>query len=56
MVGQEQITDAEPPSVAFPFVAVEEEFKNMASYESSMPADARAIAAKVGTEPRSETK
>ena len=56
IVGQEQVADAEPPSVAFPFVAVEEEFRNMASYESSKPADARAIAAKVGMEPRSETK
>ena len=56
VVGQEQVADAEPPSVAFPFVAVEEEFKNMASYESSKPADTRAVAAKAGMESKSDTK
>jgi hypothetical protein len=52
VVGQEQISDGEPPSVALPFAAVEEEFKNMASYEPSTPAVAGAVAAKVGMEPK----
>jgi len=55
-VGQNRSQDAEPPSVGFPFVAVEEEFKNMASYESSKPADTRAVAAKAGMESKSDTK
>src|SRR5262249_21748333 len=33
VVGQEQVADMEPPSVTFPFVAVEEEFRNRESYE-----------------------
>ena len=50
VVCQEQVADGEPPSVTFPFVAVEEEFRNMASYEPSKPADTRAVASKAGTE------
>src|SRR5262249_54131814 len=50
VVGQEKVADGEPQSVTFPFVAVEEEFRNMASYEPSKPADTRAVAAKAGTE------
>jgi len=53
--GQEQVADAEPPSVAFPSLRVEEEFKNMASYESSKPADTRAVVP-TGMESKSDTK
>jgi hypothetical protein len=56
VVAQEQVADADPPSVAMPFVAVEEEFKSMASYESSKPVDTRAMAAKMGMESNSDTK
>ena len=56
VTGQEQIPDAEPPSVAFPFVAVEEELRNMASYEPSKPVKAGAMAATAGMESKSDTK
>jgi hypothetical protein len=42
--------------VAFPFVAVEEELRNMASYEPSKPVKAGAMAATVGMESKSDTK
>jgi hypothetical protein len=56
-VAQEQVADAEPPTVAFPFIAVEEEFRNMASYDpsTSKPLETPAVAAQAGTEFKGET-
>jgi hypothetical protein len=56
VIKQEQVSDAEPPSVAFPFVTVEEELRNMASYESSKPARTGAMAVTAGMESKSDTK
>jgi hypothetical protein len=55
VVAQEQVADAEPPSIALPFASVEEELKNMASYGLSPFATNKTVA-KREMESRSEIK
>jgi hypothetical protein len=56
LVGQEQVQDGDPPSVAAAFVSVEEELRSMASYGLSTATDIRAVANKAGMESASEIK
>ena len=44
VIGQEQVADADPPSIAAPFTAVEEELKSIASYGSTTSAEDQAVA------------
>jgi hypothetical protein len=56
VVAQEQVADADPPSVASPFVAVEEELRSVAGYEASRPANTGVTTAKAGVESKSDPK
>jgi hypothetical protein len=56
VVAQEQVTEADPPSVAAPFVAVEEELRSVAGYQASRLADMGVSTTRAGVESKSDPK
>ena len=56
VVTQEQVADADPPSIPPPFMAVEEELRSVAGDVASRSANAEVTTAKAGVEPKSDSK